>query len=341
MSDSEPTSLRILVTGCAGRVGSAAGADLIGAGHHVIGIDIREPDDDPPFDFRLCDLTQEGAIEPHLQGIDAVLHLAAIPAPRLGTPPAIFDLNCSGTFRLFQACADTDVHHVVVASSINAIGYFFGTVPFELDYLPADEDHPKSTSDAYSFSKQITEDIGAYFARREQISNACLRFGAGLAPLAELRLRMGEGLRSARALVEQLVAQTEDEARSEIHRMRSTYDEARRGRTFEGGHRSTLPHAEQRLMSMRQNYFSFVELGEACRAMRLALTTAFEGHHTLFVVDRRNSLALPAQLLARLLYADVAPRCELLGNQALVDWRRATDLLSFDSQISATQVMEP
>ncbi len=65
------------------------------------------------------------------------------------------------------------------------------------------------------------------------------------------------------------------------------------------------------------------------------------GHHTLFVVDRRNGLALPAELLARLLYADVAPRCELLGNQALVDWRRATDLLSFDSQISATQVMEP
>ncbi len=74
---------------------------------------------------------------------------------------------------------------VGVASSINAIGYFFGTVPFELDYLPVDADHPRSTSDACSFSKQITEDIGAYFARREGIHNTCLRFGAGLSSLAD------------------------------------------------------------------------------------------------------------------------------------------------------------
>ena len=58
------------------------------------------------------------------------------------------------------------MQHVVVASSINAIGYLFGTSSFENGYLPIDEDHPKTTTDAYSFRKQVTEDIGACFARR-------------------------------------------------------------------------------------------------------------------------------------------------------------------------------
>jgi len=338
MSAASP--VRILVTGCTGRVGTAACADLVAAGLGVVGIDVREPEADVGYDFRICDLTQEGALDSHLQDMDTVLHLAAIPSPCPGTPSAIFDLNCAGTFRLFQACADAGVRHVVVASSINAIGYFFGTVPFEIDSLPVDEDHHKTTSDAYSFSKQVTEDIGAYFARREGIANACLRFGAGLATLPDLRQRHGSEFRDARVLVEQLEAQDADTARAEIARMRSAYDDARRGRTFEGGDRSGLPPAEQRLMTLRHNYFSFVELGEACRAMRLALTTSFEGHHTLFIVDRRNSLNLRADLLARLLYPDVPRREDLLDVQSLVDWRRAQRLLSFESQIPATRVLE-
>jgi uncharacterized protein YbjT (DUF2867 family) len=331
---------RILVTGCAGRVGTAVCADLVAAGLRVRGIDVRQPNSDPGIDFRICDLTQEGVLAPHLQDIDAVLHLAAIPVPRQGTPPAIFDLNCAGTFRLFQACADSGVRHIVVASSINAIGYLFGTVPFELDYLPVDEGHPKTTSDAYSFSKQITEDIGAYFARREGIANACLRFGAGLATLADLRERSGDDLRDCRALAENLSTLDADVARAEISRMRSSYDEARRSRTFEGGAGSLLTTAEQRLMTLRHNFVSFVELGEACRAMRLALTTPFTGHHTLFIVDRRNSLGLRADRLARLLYPEVAIRHDLIEDQSLVDWRRAKQLLNFESEIPATRVLE-
>lgn len=346
-------SLHILVTGCVGRVGVAACADLLAAGHRVRGIDVRslEPTSElgdefsaqpeSRIDFRSCDLTQDGALTPHLQDIDAVLHLAAIPVPRLGTPNEIFQLNCAGTFRLFQACVDAGVHHVVVASSINAVGYLFATAPFELDYLPVDEDHPRSTSDAYSFSKQVTEDIGVYFARREGVANACLRFGAGLSPLVELRSSQADSLRTSRALVTTLANLGAADARIELDRMQAAYDAARRGRVAEGGVRCALPPAELRLMGMRHNYFSFIELSEACRAMRLALTTKFTGHHTLFIVDQRNNLDLPADDLCRLLYPDVPTRSALQGHQALVDWRRAADLLTFESRIPATMVLEP
>jgi nucleoside-diphosphate-sugar epimerase len=340
MSATELAPVRILVTGCAGRVGTAACADLLAAGLAVRGIDVRQPESSSAVDFRLCDLTQEGALAPHLQDIDAVLHLAAIPVPRLGSPADIFQLNCAGTFRLFQACAEADVCHVVVASSINAIGYYFGTVPFEIDYLPVDEGHPKTTSDAYSFSKQITEDIGAYFARREGVNNACLRFGAGLTSLADMGQHQADDLRATRAFVQQLAALPEDAARVELDRMQSLYDEARRGRTFEGGTRSRLAPEEQRLMSLRHNYFSFIELGEACRAMRLALMTPFTGHHTLFIVDQHNYLGLPAGLLAEKLYPGVHLQVDLVDDQSLVDWRRAANLLSFASVIPATMVLE-
>lgn len=326
---------RLLVTGCAGRVGVAACTDLAAAGHEVVGLDLRLPEVHLPIDARLCDLTQEGALGAHLQGVDAVLHLAAIPVPRGGTPPQIFDLNCAGTFRLFQACTDAGVRHVVVASSINAVGYYFGTVPFELDYLPVDEDHPKTTSDAYSFSKQVTEEIGAYFARREGIASACLRFGAGLGWMDDLRQRMGEGLRSSRALVGDLLQLPDAEAAAEIRRMRDAYDTARQGRAAEGGPPADLPPHERQLMGQRHNLLSFIELGEACRAMRLALETTFQGYHTLFIVDGQNLLGLPAAALARLLWPDVTPRHELRGNASLVDPRRASALLGFDSTVSA------
>ena len=44
--------------------------------------------------------------------------------------------------------------------------------------FPIDEDHPTYTTDPYSFSKQVIEDIGAYFWRREGISSVFLRFPA-------------------------------------------------------------------------------------------------------------------------------------------------------------------
>jgi len=74
--------------------------------------------------------------------------------------------------------------------------------------------------------------------------------------------------------------------------------------------------------------------------MRLALTTPFQGHHTLFIVDSHNTLGLPADLLARLLYPQVPCQTERIGDPSLVDWRQTAGLLSFGSQIPATSIME-
>jgi nucleoside-diphosphate-sugar epimerase len=210
-------------------------------------------------------------------------------------------------------------------------------VPFELDYLPADEDNAKHPSDAYSFSKQVTEEIGAYFWRRDQISNTCLRFGAGLRAINELREGMAESSKSVKNLLDTLGAMPPQQSEKEIQRMRDAYDAERRERRWEkrDGKKSVLSADEQRLITMRQNYFSFVALEDACRAMELSLTASYDGSHPLLIVDKNNTLMTDAAQLAELMYPDVEVRGHLEGTQSLVDWRRAMDLLGFETEIAA------
>ena len=226
--------------------------------------------------------------------------------------------------------ADAGVGHVVAASSINAIGYYFGRLPFELDYLPVDEAHPGTTSDPYSFSKQITEQIADYFARTSGIACRCLRFGAGLESLDALREGFAQRLQQARQQVESLGRLSNEDGVREVDRLCHHFDEDRRS-----GQRSPALTPEQRsLMGLRHNLFSFVELGEACRAMRLALTTPTSGSETVFVVDRRNGLGLGAELLARVMYPHVPIRQPLVEDQSIVSWTAATQF-GFESQTPA------
>ena len=64
------------------------------------------------------------------------------------------------------------------ASSINAFGCFWGNTDITPRYLPIDEAHPTYTTDPYSFSKTVIEEIGDYYWRREGISSVALRLPA-------------------------------------------------------------------------------------------------------------------------------------------------------------------
>jgi nucleoside-diphosphate-sugar epimerase len=335
-AEQKENPLKVLITGCAGHVGQAVTTHLLQRGFAIRGID-RADSCPSKIDYRSCEILDAAALAPHVEGVDAVLHLAAIPSPGRAPNADIFQINTAGTFNIFDACAHFGIERVVVASSINAVGYFFGAVPFELDYLPADENNAKYPSDAYSFSKQITEEIGEYFWRRDQISNTCLRFGAGLRAINELREGMAESSKSVKDLLDNLGAMPPQQCKTEVQRMRDAYDAERRERRWEkrDGKKSVLSADEQRLITMRQNYFSFVALEDACRAMELSLTASYNGSHPLLIVDKNNTLMTDAAQLAAVMYPDVVLRGQLAGTQSLVDWRRAIDLLGFETEIAA------
>ena len=167
--------MKILVTGGTGSVGRSAVERLIQNGHEVKVIGRRIDMEIDGGEYQSCDITDFESIREQVKGMEAVVHLAAIPSPMSHTGQEIFRINCMGSFNVYRAAANEGIKRVVSASSINAFGYNYGMKSFPLKYFPIDEDQIGMTTDPYSFSKQVLEDTADYFWRREGISGICMR----------------------------------------------------------------------------------------------------------------------------------------------------------------------
>jgi nucleoside-diphosphate-sugar epimerase len=120
--------MNVLVTGHHGYIGSAAVPILEAAGHTVTGLDV--------FYYRGCDLVDDGASTPsvtldvrdvaaeHLEGYDAVVHLAALSNDPLGdlSPSLTSDINFHGTLALARAAKAAGVRRFVFSSSCSMYG---------------------------------------------------------------------------------------------------------------------------------------------------------------------------------------------------------------------------
>ena len=99
--------MRILVTGARGKVGSAAVADLLDAGHDVTALDVgapvfEAPEPGAPAYFQ-ADLADAGDAFAAVRGHDAVIHSAAIPEPTRNPPHVVFRNNLMATFNVIEA----------------------------------------------------------------------------------------------------------------------------------------------------------------------------------------------------------------------------------------------
>ncbi|MGN6681109.1 MAG: NAD-dependent epimerase/dehydratase family protein [Streptosporangiaceae bacterium] len=171
--------MKICVTGSSGRAGRAVVAGLAEHGHGVIGVDLVPPGDDGPADFLRADLTDYGQAVEVLQGVDAVIHLANIPAPGLRTPSVTFNDNMPMNFNVFQAAAEAGLRRVVWASSETTLGLPFSTPP---RYAPVDEDHYPVPNSSYALSKVASETIATEIAKWSGIPFVALRFSNILGP---------------------------------------------------------------------------------------------------------------------------------------------------------------
>src|SRR5581483_11161110 len=89
---------RVAVTGSAGKAGRAVVGDLVDHGYDVLGIDL-----DVPGEHVVCDVTDYDRVLDVLAGVDAVVHLAAIPAPGLRPDEETFRVNTLSTYNVFAA----------------------------------------------------------------------------------------------------------------------------------------------------------------------------------------------------------------------------------------------
>jgi len=121
--------VRVLITGAGGNAGQAIARSVAGAGY-----DIRLADTVPPppdvaalGEFVRCDTRTPADARNAVDGIDAVIHLAAWHSAH--TPPVsdatIFAVNVDGTFNVLEACRESGVQAFVFASSM---AYGWGSV---------------------------------------------------------------------------------------------------------------------------------------------------------------------------------------------------------------------
>jgi nucleoside-diphosphate-sugar epimerase len=171
--------MRIVVTGGSGKAGRWVVRDLRDAGHDVLNVDLVR-DDSPHGECIVTDLTDLGQVQDVLAGSDAVVHLAAIPAPGIRPEGETFRINTLSTYNVFAAATGIGVRRVIWASSETVLG-----LPFDPDpplFAPIDETIEPRPESSYALSKLVGETMAAQFARRTGVPFLGLRISNIMEP---------------------------------------------------------------------------------------------------------------------------------------------------------------
>jgi NAD+ dependent glucose-6-phosphate dehydrogenase len=124
----------VLITGANGTVGTAILNELGDREEYTFTcLDVDEGEHD---DYRsvTADISEIGDLRGHMDGHDAVIHLAAA-VDLSGSWETILQNNIVGTYNVIQAAAEANVENFLFASSIHTVGMY------EIEYSP-DIYHP-------------------------------------------------------------------------------------------------------------------------------------------------------------------------------------------------------
>jgi nucleoside-diphosphate-sugar epimerase len=199
--------MRVVVTGAAGGIGRWVVAHLVTRGHEVVAVDRAAPGTARPgtggqrpatppdsystgpvipddgVSWHLGDVRDPGLLSRAVDGAHALIHLAAIPAPTLGTAYEVFATNTQATFTALEAAGQAGVSRVAIASSISLLGLPYAPTPLSPLSAPIPDDHPNIGSDPYALSKECDEATLRLMHRRFGYQAVALRI-SGVAPLA-------------------------------------------------------------------------------------------------------------------------------------------------------------
>lgn len=162
-------SRNLLITGAAGRIGSALVKylDALEGEPYVLHLADLEISDERGLTLDVTDLA---ACRKACKGIDTVIHLAAIPSTDAPFEQ-LLPVNISGTYNVFRAASDARARRVIFASSVQAVeGY-----PLDVQ---VHSNMPVRPKNLYGVSKAFGEALAACFAYQEGLQAVAVRIGA-------------------------------------------------------------------------------------------------------------------------------------------------------------------
>jgi UDP-glucose 4-epimerase len=189
--------MKVVVTGAAGKLGSATVAALLRRGHEVAATDAKfRRDLGVPLQPK--NLLDEHALYPLLEGARALVHLGNHPNRFAGpSPQRLLAENVAMNTYAFQAALDCGVEHIVFASSVQVMVQSDGVRadPAGLPYLPVDGDAPANPGlNPYAQSKQLGEELLKVMARaRPELAATVLRYPMLVGDWFEQRMRGANG----------------------------------------------------------------------------------------------------------------------------------------------------
>lgn len=182
----------VAVTGGSGKLGRAVVADLLEHGWDVVNLDRVPPPDGPApahprSSFVRVEISDYGqavgaltAVDDRYARLDALVHLAALPAPGLAPNATTFSNNITSTYNVFTAARLAGIDNIVWASSETVLGLPFDTPP---PYVPVDEEYPPRPESTYSLVKTLEEELARQLCRWDpELKMIGLRFSNVMYP---------------------------------------------------------------------------------------------------------------------------------------------------------------
>ena len=337
--------MRVLITGGTGLIGKATAERMLHKGWQVRVIDKHIPPEAvlDGAEYTECDILDYESLLQQTHGCDAVIHMAAIRSPILAPGTDIIQVNVAGTFNVFEAAAASGIQRVAQASSINAIGSYYGIQEVNPPYFPIDEQMPSYTTDPYSLSKQMIEDIGAYYWRRCGISSVAMRYPGVYQPSMVTSEGFLHKRRTFRELLTELDALPAAELKARMADVNQRAQEFRKEHYLEFRDGQQPPSRGKftddplfwSYIGDRFNFWAIIDVRDAAQSLEKAITADFDGAHPLFVNDRVNALGADTSTLIRLFFPETrAFKTDLSGMASLVSIDAARALIGYEPEHS-------
>lgn len=175
LSKGDSPTMKTLVIGGAGYIGSHVVKALMKSGHQVTVFDNLSSGlrqnlfKENEFIYGNI-LIKEDLDSAFSQGFDACIHLAAFKAAgeSMIKPEKYSVNNITGTLNILNSATKYNCKNIIFASSADIYG--------NPQYLPIDENHPKNPENYYGFTKLSIEDYLEWYSKLKGLNYSALRY---------------------------------------------------------------------------------------------------------------------------------------------------------------------